>query len=346
MCRAYPTMTYTGEHFRFDIMIKSKLVFPFLVAASAIATWLFVRSRPAYRQPTDQVATREPGCRFLGIPHNAHAEATKDADFALLAVSAYQKTPDAEAHARPADCLPAEESLRRRHWKPWKEVMGGLFPDGELQARFTRFHLRVEVWVNEEQKAVVVGFGGTVFNNRNDWRANLRWFLPKKDDEYTATVTVFAPAFIEEFLKQRGKGNPALQDVSLYSTGHSLGAGLAEEFAYALPPSEVPRVKHVFAFDATPVTGFTTVDVATREANVKGLAIDRIYERREALAILRSVTNFFWKPSSVDPKIRQVRYNMFPTLNPFTGHSMTHLACRLDQMALGQGYFAVEKGRE
>ena len=47
--------------------------------------------------------------------------------------------------------------------------------------------------------AIAVTFGGTVFNNDADWRANLRWFTPWKRDEYTDVVQTFSPAFRTEF---------------------------------------------------------------------------------------------------------------------------------------------------
>jgi hypothetical protein len=74
---------------------------------------------------------------------------------------------------------------------------------------------------------------------------------------------------------------------------HSLGGGLAQEFAYSLPVGtfDAPRATKVYAFDPSPATGFLSVKRATRNENKKGLKTDRIYERGEVLAILRSITN-------------------------------------------------------
>jgi len=58
----------------------------------------------------------------------------------------------------------------------------------------------------------------------------------------------------------------------------------------------VPRVKKVWAFDPTPVTGFTRLSGEVTGINKEKLEIDRIYERREILAILRSITSFFHLP--------------------------------------------------
>jgi hypothetical protein len=81
-----------------------------------------------------------------------------------------------------------------------------------------------------------VTFGGTVFNNDADWRANLRWFTFGRRDEYTDVVERLAPAFDAELKKRAHTMDPArLARLELFSTGHSLGGGLAQQFAYSLP---------------------------------------------------------------------------------------------------------------
>jgi pimeloyl-ACP methyl ester carboxylesterase len=222
-------------------------------------------------------------------------------------------------------------------WSPWPG-----FPSAALLEQFDRYHLRVEVWVRHKRPgvppAVAVAFGGTVFKNENDWRSNLRWFMPKRRDEYSETVQAFAPQFALEFKKQVQSGEAQweiLKGACIYSVGHSLGGGLAQQFAYALPPDpEVPRVAQVFAFDPSPVTGFYSVKPELRDRNKQALAIDRIYERGEILAILRALTSLFVPPSREAPKIRGVRYALFFPADPIKGHSMTELACRMWRAAV------------
>jgi hypothetical protein len=96
---------------------------------------------------------------------------------------------------------------------------------------------------------------------------------------------------------------------------------------------ECPRVTRVYAFDPTPVTAYTDVPRSLRTANSEHLAIDRIYERGEILAILRSITNFFDPPRAKDPVIRQLRYNLLPRKNPIAGHSISKFACRLNEIS-------------
>jgi hypothetical protein len=300
----------------------------FLLLILLFVPFLFVVLNPApFRQKSWQVVTREPGERHLGAPRPISTEAFRDLEFAWLSESAYQKTPAAATDTKFGECPDPGVSLRKAGWTLWTQ-----FPDAELREKISQSHLRVEVWENTSRPAVVVAFGGTVFNNRMDWKSNLRWFIPKHNDEYTAVIQDLVSPFLDAFLKRlRDPDGRLLAHATLYATGHSLGGGLAQEFAYSLPiNSGVPRVTQVFAFDPSPVTGFYSVDAATRDANVQTLAIDRIYERGEILALARSLTSFIVPPSANAPVIRQVRYNLFARFMPITGHSMTELACKLN----------------
>ena len=289
----------------------------------------------AFRQTATEVTIREPGHRMLGEPLAVAPEAAKDWEYAWLSEAAYGKTPGAEKakaeHAAKgfAPCANAADVLRTAGWEPWNG-----FPDDGLLTQIGASHLRVEVWEKRETQSVVVAFGGTVFSSGKDWKSNLRWFLPKHKDEYTEIVEVFGPAFVTEFKRRaNAQGGDYLKGASIYSTGHSLGGGLAQQFAYALPLNDFRlRVKHVFAFDPSPVTGFFSVTPEVRDVNKVDLLIDRIYERGEILALVRSLTSFFVQPSAENPSIRGVRYALFES-NALSGHSMIELACKMQAAA-------------
>jgi hypothetical protein len=286
------------------------------IVVISLPTYIRVRRSAAYKQKECQVAIRKPGDHILSDPVCLCKEGTEDLPFALLSEAAYQRKSDVNQPPT------ADAGLTAMGWKKWPDSK-----DEEFLREIRKVHLRVEVWSHEAEEKVAVTFGGTVFTNWADWRANLRWFIPVDDDEYSAVAKAFAKYFVKTFPVQTGRWNP--KDVSLYSTGHSLGGGLAQQFAYALPYDwkeplkSVPRVKKVYAFDPSPVTGYYSVDRRLRRHNVKGLCIDRIYERREILAHLRSIMNFIYPPSAKNPSIRQLRYNLFPTRNPFAGHSIS-----------------------
>jgi pimeloyl-ACP methyl ester carboxylesterase len=302
---------------------------------SILLSW---RQWPWFRalgQTQTEVTTRSPGERFLSSPISVRPYATEDWEFAWLAASAYGKTPAAaKRRARTTDTeehVDPEGPLRVARWERWKT-----FPSDGLHRKIEQTHLRVEVWQKCREDGtlvVVVTFGGTVFNNEMDWRANLRWFFPGRHrDQYTDVVRTFAPAFVDEFVNRLG--DCAAQPVELISTGHSLGGGLAQQFAYAHCVDEkVPRVTKVYAFDPSPVTGFYSVKRSVRDVNRTSLKIDRIYERGEILAIVRSITSVLWKPSKTAPQIRGRRYFLFSTWNPITGHSMIRMAVRMSEAA-------------
>jgi hypothetical protein len=291
----------------------------------------------ALGQKSTEVVLREKGHRFLSAPRPIGPFAEQHREFAWLSVAAYQQTPAGQEHTRKERAETGREGvplspdpvppLTAAGWRLWKT-----FPDDELLKKIKDSHLRVQVWERGEPPAVAVTFGGTVFNNHADWRANLRWFLlGRKGDEYTEVVQTFAPAFDME-LKRRALSMDAarLSRLELYSTGHSLGGGLAQQFSYSLPLDRIKPVSQVYAFDPSPVTGYFSVERKLRVENKRGLLIDRIYERGEILALLRSLTSLLIKPSAKNAAIRGVRYNLFRAWNPIAAHSIDELATKLD----------------
>lgn len=303
------------------------LVLVITLAAIAVVAFIRVAMTPAFRQRADQVVIRRPGQRMFGAPEPLGPTGTEDLPFALLSQAAYKHKPDAK-QVKTGDAIDPDLELRKRGWTMWPDFGG----DG-LHQQIRGVHLRAEVWWHVQDKKIAVAFGGTVFTNIKDWLANLRWFIPHHKDEYTVIVKGFGKAFEAEYMK-RGKdaGWQPGDRVHLYSTGHSLGGGLAQEFAYSLPPNpKVPRVEKVYAIDPSPVTGFYSVEKNVRDVNVLELAIDRIFERGEILASLRSIVSLFVPPRRKAPTIRQIRYNLFHGGNPISRHSIGEFAFYLNQ---------------
>lgn len=296
-------------------------------------------------QKSNQVASREPGERFLGHLRPVAEEARTDREFAWLSQAAYGRSVGDKKKGLIEwlfDVIPGksrrevnpngESILRGCGWTRWPD-----FAPQDVLIQMKTSHLRVEVWIKDEPPSIVVAFGGTVFTSGKDWKSNLRWFLPKHKDEYSQIVDLFGPAFVSELcLRNRESKWAHLRNAPIFSTGHSLGGGLAQQFAYSLPTnSDVPRVAQVFAFDPSPVTGFYSVGKALRDTNKANLRIDRIYERGEILAIVRSLTSFFVKPSANSPRIRGVRYSLFYPADPIRGHSMLELASKIETASSG-----------
>lgn len=307
-------------------------------------------------QPQDRALSRERGERILGNSVDVGVEARKHWEFAWLSTSAYNahyieaigvapEAPKLEVGSASVqnlraerDCPKPDDVLNDAGWRLWEDFPGP--QDGELVGRLRKAHLRVEVWEHPATRRLAVAFGGTMFSNTSDWLSNLRWFLPDREDEYTLIQKDFVKAFVARFKARAADPRHAYLrsggGVKLYATGHSLGGGLAQQFAYALPAdAAVPRVERVYAFDPSPVTGYYSVEEAVRDPNASSLEIDRIYERGEALAFVRSITSFFVPPSDDKPKIRSVRYALFfdirTSWNIVRAHSIPRLACELDE---------------
>jgi hypothetical protein len=286
------------------------------------------------RQTPEEVLIREPGERIYGAPVHVSAEAQKHWEYALLSQIAYEKAeaikksraegkgsfgvkPDYSAQSFNPECL-----LREAGWE-----FCGDFPGDQLDPKFKAVHLRVEVWTRKEDPAVAVAFAGTVATSLKDWEANLRWFLPAHHDQYSVLVSDLVPAFIAIFQKMYPQTPPVI-----YSTGHSLGGGLAQQFAYALPDAllqqgqNLPRVIQVYAFDPSPVTGYYSLKKQIRMQNSKGLRTDRIFERGEILAVVRSFLALVRPPSMMNPAVRAVRYNFEGIRDPIYAHNIGRFA--------------------
>ncbi len=299
----------------------------------------------ALAQTPAEVVIRNPGDRFLSAPLPVAPFAQRHWQFAWASLAAYAGTPagvkrarrDAlEEAKRPDRTTPDGTPLAYRDPVPVLEQAGWsrwpAFGASSVWQQIDNAHLRVEVWESAARGAVAVAFGGTVFDNAKDWLSNLRWFIPYHDDEYTQVVRTFAPAFAEEYKRRFASSSRPV----LFSTGHSLGGGLAQQFAYALPidPSGiVPRISEVYAFDPSPVTGFFSIARELREANTRELSIDRIYERGEILALVRSLLSLIESPTAQHPAIAATRYSLFYGWNPIADHSMVQLAHKIDRAA-------------
>jgi hypothetical protein len=71
-----------------------------------------------------------------------------------------------------------------------------------------------------------------------------------------------------------------------------------------------PRIRHVFAFDPSIVTGSSDAHVRrVWNQNVPGLKIERVYEHGEFLAYLRFVQRQLMPPTACNPQIRSIRFD-------------------------------------
>lgn len=273
---------------RFGLLIKKTIAIFFCGAIFSGCASL--------EQPSNEVYRRESGGQLL--PWKSLGEAaTIHWPYAWSALAAYQDSDDPKRKPLDTDptCPEPHLFLAQRGWTQWMELPSikerefEQYPDAAARMRF--HHLRAEAWSNEQTNQVIVAFGGTAATSINDWKANLRWFFQffNNEDEYTILTDTFIPIFIDTYKKRQNNSNEKwLEKASIIATGHSLGGGLSQRFAYSLEKSNgIPVVKHVYAFDPSPVSGKVSSPNFATQAD--GLTIYRIYNRGEILASLRSL---------------------------------------------------------
>lgn len=103
-------------------------------------------------------------------------------------------------------------------------------------------------------------------------------------------------------------------------------------FHQASPGSTGPTVSEAFAFDPSPVTGWSSADDPLRTHNASGVVVNRLFEHGEVLAYVRLLTSRL-AVSAKDPAIWAYRYNFDPRANIVRNHSMRSLACGLARAA-------------
>jgi dienelactone hydrolase len=177
------------------------------------------------------------------------------------------------------------------------------------------------------QDDIAVVFRGT--SNAPDWvHGNLWWFtrfvLP--DNQYARAgrhmQAILAQA--AEQAKREGKQPPRV-----FTTGHSLGGGLAQHALYR----HRHQVLQAVVFAPSPVTGFAVTD-ATEEnmscscsAELSGEPrILRVYESGEALSDFRLPHKIFFGPH---PYIHEVRFSFKGGIDQINAHNMRDLARNL-----------------
>ncbi|MDD1537294.1 MULTISPECIES: lipase family protein [unclassified Bradyrhizobium] len=217
--------------------------------------------------------------------------------------------------------------------------------DGECQAAYrARNWLRVSggpafhVWTRSRSPRgdgspcteVSIAFRGST-TAWSDWASNAHPLGGGLFDDYYHQLSRNIDGIIGS-IKQLDCYKRARFKPQIVSTGHSLGAGLAQLAALANKPMG-PRITKVFAFDPSPVTGADLVAREIRIANAQGLTIDRIYQQGEVLERPRRVVQEYPRSGSCNPLVRTVRIDAIPADGAVQLHGMPALATQLVRLS-------------
>jgi hypothetical protein len=294
-------------------------------------------------QSPDQVIQRTEGEDNFAQRQKAGPVAARVLPYALLAEQSYDPAVYA-AHevaprattcsaSDPKDCDPAENRRAARWLGEWRYLWSCDGPE-ECKVRTAGRSepvggLGVQIWARKGPRCpeAVIAFRGTVGGNKGDWESNFHWILRNLPiyDQYDQ-VRDHVGDFIGHVERDPcyGRGSTLITAV-----GHSLGGGLAQLAAYS-----DSRIRRVYAFDPSMVTGFYSVDPPHRDRNVQGLKIERVYEFGEALAYGRLIMLHSIPLSPCNPRVVSVRFRVFQG-SPIALHSLTDLDNGLLKVARG-----------
>ena len=296
-------------------------------------------------QGPDQVIQRTEGEDNYAERQKAGPVAARVLPYALLAEQSYDPTvyashriaPRATACAvdDPKDCDARADGQRAARWlDEWRYVWScnGADECGVLtatQGERVSDGVGVQIWARKGARCpeAVIAFRGTVGGDKGDWESNFHWILRAFPiyDQYEQ-VRDHVGDFIGHI--ERDKCYRA-GSTEIIAVGHSLGGGLAQLAAYS-----DRRIRRVYGFDPSMVTGFYSVDPPNRDRSVQGLGIERVYEFGEVLAYGRLIMLHTIPLSPCNPRVVSVRFRVFHGA-PISLHSLTDLDNGLLRVARG-----------
>jgi Alpha/beta hydrolase family len=294
-------------------------------------------------QQPDQVIQRTEGEDNYALRQKAGPVAARVLPYALLAEESYDSDVYRNHAAAPRalicaagdkDCDARAEDERAARWlSEWRYVWSCDTPDAcgvRTPAKSAPVDgLGVQIWARKGVPCpeAVIAFRGTVGGDKGDWESNFHWILrafPIYDqyDQVRDHVRDFIGRLERDKCYRAGR-------TEVIAVGHSLGGGLAQLAAYS-----DSRIRRVYAFDPSMVTGYYSVDPPNRDRNVQGLRMERIYEFGEVLAYGRLIMLHYIPLSPCNPRVVSVRFRVFQGA-PIALHSLTDLDNGLLRVARG-----------
>ncbi|MCP4204012.1 MAG: hypothetical protein GY769_19000 [bacterium] len=242
--------------------------------------------------------------------------------FAAMSALAYQGG-DATDLASPRDAEVWDrltELLRRQGW--------ALLVHELVPSRQDETGLFFRVWVRDERE-IAIAFRGT--DGLEDLKSNGRWLLRWGEDQYPRARQA-ARRLVETATEELFPG----RELVFYTTGHSLGGGLAQHVLYDQPG----RFLQAIVFNSSPVTGEKGFSKEQRREACSCRpqlgAESRIYqinESAEFLAAIRGVVRGWGGMSRPLRRHQQSLTFRFSSNDPFSQHSINQLALNLLELA-------------
>jgi len=245
-------------------------------------------------------------------------------DFAILSSNIYYNSDDDPA------------LIELKNWECHSSDSLPGIPKPKFKTQIKIGGLKYQVWKKETEGNVTIAivFKGTTFTFLNDWICNLRWITMNPILkhlfnfllwDYYQQVQILTPLIIQKMTNDL----QSKKNLEFISTGHSLGGGLAQQAAYS-----TDKIKKVFAFDPSPVTGYKDVLRQTRLQNQIGIQTSRIYHKGEVLAYLRDFIRVYIMPLSTEnPCIKEYEFS-FKKGSAIKKHNMRDFAEYLKSMSI------------
>ncbi len=251
------------------------------------------------------------------------------AHYAVLAANAYRDyVPDgkngfAEVQPFDADTYGKQAEYAKRLIESWKVVdsKSGYVPcpngvgqclNSSVWASGLNYHILTDS--NSVCRKIIVAFRGT--DSAIDFVSNFRGLHGSwVKDEYDQVRRDI------EAMMKKIVDNPCYRtSTKIIAVGHSLGGGLAQFAAFLNR-----KIRQVVIFNSSPVTGENDLVPKDVLAIKKGLSIDHVYNRGEALYYARSYYNRGTLRSACDPQIRTIVVDEGPT-GIFARHRIGNIA--------------------